>query len=69
MINKSINEYNLIRRKTIFIGDDIRDWKTAKRAGCNYMHMDKKLKIRDKLYLGNFNNHKKAIKIIENTYS
>lgn len=69
MINKSINEYNLIRRKTIFIGDDIRDWKTAKRAGCNYMHMDKKLKIRDKLYLGNFNNYKKAIKIIENTYS
>jgi histidinol-phosphate phosphatase family protein len=68
MIDKSISEYNLIRSKTIFVGDDIRDWKTAKKAGCNYIHMNKKINIKDKLYLGNLHNHKKAIEIIEEKY-
>ena len=69
MINKSISDYNLRKKKTIFIGDDIRDWKTAKKAGCNYLHMNKKPNIRDHLYLGSLDQHKKAIKIIEDVYS
>ena len=35
MINRSISDFNLNKKKTIFIGDDIRDWKTAKKAGAN----------------------------------
>ena len=68
MINKSIKEFNLEIKKTIFIGDDIRDWETAKNAKCKYLHMKKSLNIKDKLFLGDISDTSKAIKIIEETY-
>ena len=68
MINRSISDFNL-NKKTIFIGDDIRDWKTAKKAGCKYLHMNNKLNIMDKSYLGSVDQPKKAIKTIESIYS
>ena len=65
----SIDEFNLDIKKTIFIGDDIRDWKTARTARCNYLHKKKLFNIKDVLYLGDISQTNKAIKIIERTYS
>ena len=69
MINRSISDFNLKKKKTIFIGDDIRDWKTAKKAGCKYLHINNKLNIMDKSYLGSIDQPKEAIKTIESIYS
>lgn len=69
MIEKSVEEFNLNLKKTIFIGDDIRDWKTAKTARCNYLHKNRLLNIKDRLYLGDISQTTKAIKIIERTYT
>lgn len=69
MIDKSMSDYNLNKKKIIFVGDDIRDWKTAKKAGCNYLHMTNKPNIKNRLYLGSLDQHKKVIKTIEDVYS
>jgi phosphoglycolate phosphatase-like HAD superfamily hydrolase len=69
MIIKSINDHNLEKKKILFIGDDIRDWETAKKAGCNYLHMTKIKNIKNKLYKGDMYNQNKAIKIIDEIYS
>lgn len=69
MILKSIEDFNLNKRKIIYIGDDLRDWETAKNAGCKYMHKHKKILTKNKLYLGSINDQKTALKIINRNYS
>ena len=69
MILKSIEDFNLNKRKIIYIGDDLRDWETAKNARCKYMHKHNKILTNNKLYLGSINDQKTALKIINRNYS
>ena len=69
MILKSIEDFNLNKRKIIYIGDDLRDWETAKNAKCKYMHKHNKILTKNKLYLGSINDQKTALKIINRNYS
>ena len=68
MIFKTIKNFNLQRNKLIFIGDDIRDWITAKNAKCHYIHKPNKIFTKNKLYLGNLVKSKNIINVIKDFY-
>jgi D-glycero-D-manno-heptose 1,7-bisphosphate phosphatase len=68
MINQACKDYNLNKDKTLFIGDDYRDYLAAKSANCYYIHKNH-LKITDKKkYLGNLKNKNTIFNKIINLY-
>tara|TARA_B110000503_G_C7166687_1_gene422214 strand:+ start:266 stop:1462 length:1197 start_codon:yes stop_codon:yes gene_type:complete len=68
MINKAASNFNLNLKKTIYIGDDERDWQTARNAKCRYVHINEDLFNKSQLFLGHIKKNKEIFKIIDKTY-
>lgn len=56
MINQACKDYNLNKDKLLYIGDDYRDYLTAKSANCFYVHKNYLKEKNYKRYLGDLSN-------------
>ena len=68
MINQACKDYNLNKDKLLFIGDDYRDYLTAKSAKCCYVHEENLNLANNKKYLGDLKNIKSTYNKIINLY-
>ena len=55
MVNRAMIEFNIKSNQTIFIGDDLRDYQTAKNSKCYYIHKTQEIKKGSENLIGNLN--------------